>query len=96
MLFVYQDGCFWCEKMERELFDKPSNMAKISRRYRFAKMNKNDPKLPVFLDPHFFPTTYILSPDGKRIVDELPGYMKTDQFLDYIKELYELEGHTSR
>ena len=91
MIFVYQDGCGWCEKMEREIFDDPKKMAKIAKHYSFQKLNKTDPALPAFLHPNFFPTTYILSPDRKRVVDELPGYMKPDQFLDYVNELYDVE-----
>jgi len=85
LLNIQMHGCGWCAKMQREVFDNPSVMAKLKKRFKVLLVNRDDDidKIPPFLHPRYFPTTYILTPDMKKVDDELPGYMGAKELLDY-------------
>ncbi len=92
LVYTEMEYCGWCKKMQKETIDEPVSKAELETRYLIAKIKKESGDIPLFLHPRFFPTTYILSSDGSKILDELPGYMENRRFLDYLKELYEVEN----
>ncbi|HIP46697.1 MAG TPA: hypothetical protein EYG95_03965 [Campylobacterales bacterium] len=92
VVYIEMEYCGWCKKMDRETMDEPHSKATIEKRYHIAKIKKESGNVPLFLHPKFFPTTYILSSDGANVIDELPGYMQNRRFLEYLKELYEVEN----
>ncbi len=92
LVFIEMEHCGWCKKMKRETIDEADSKAEIKKRYLIAKIEKESGDVPLFLHPRFFPTTYILSSDGSKILEELPGYMENSRFLEYIVELYEVEN----
>ena len=47
--------------------------------------------MPSFLTPELFPTVYILTSDGSKVIEKMEAYMKKDKFLKYTKTLYEIE-----
>ncbi len=91
ILYMQMHHCPWCHKMNKEVFENPKITQKLSKMYTIESRFRGDTDLPPFIQPRFYPTTYVLSTDGKKLVDELPGYMEPDRFLDYLTELYELE-----
>ncbi len=91
LLYMQMSHCPWCHKMTREVFENPKIATELAKMYTIESRFRGDSDLPSFIQPRFYPTTYILTPDGKKVLDELPGYMEPDRFLDYLTELYELE-----
>ncbi len=87
---ISKQNCSYCEALEREVFQNPNYLKEIEKNYIIIKLQKNRDKIPSFLKTRFYPTTYILKYD-KTIIDELPGYMKSDNFIDFIKEVYRQE-----
>jgi len=85
LLNIQMHGCGWCAKMQREVFDDPEVMAKLKKRFKVIVLNRDEDigKIPPFLHPRFFPTTYILTPDMKKVDDELPGYMSAKDLFYY-------------
>ncbi len=91
VLFVKTTNCQWCKKMDKESFKNKKSLERITKLYRVKKVIKGDQLLPSFINPKYYPTTYILSSDGKRLIDELPGYMKNRDLVSYLEELYNVE-----
>ena len=83
LLNVGMHYCHWCKKMQREVFDNPKVLKKLKTKFRVIMMKKGDAKLPAGIKPHFFPTTYVLTSDMKKVDDELPGYMSAKDLLNY-------------
>jgi len=90
LLFMEMEHCPWCHKMNEEIFDNPKIRKKLDTMYIISKKLRDAENLPEFVKPRYYPTTYIISREGK-LLDELPGYMNPARFLDYLTELYELE-----
>lgn len=91
LLYIEMSNCPWCERMDRELFEDSFNLSEMKKMYIVQRLKKESKALPSYIRPKYYPTTYILSSDGSKIVDELPGYMKAEDFLDYIETLYDIE-----
>jgi len=91
LIYMQMNHCPWCHKMNKEIFENPQIHAKLAKMYTIIKKYRGDKDLPAFIQPRFYPTTYILSADGKKLLDELPGYMESADFVDYLVELYKLE-----
>jgi thioredoxin-related protein len=94
LLYVEMKHCPWCHKMDRETIDNPIYLKELKKHYILAKISKESGDMPLFIAPKYFPTTYILSSDGSEILDELPGYMQSQRFVQYLQELYEVEMQT--
>ncbi len=92
LVFTEMVHCPWCHKMRRETIDEPSALKEIQKYYIITKITRESGDIPLFLHPKYYPTTYILSWDGSRIIEELPGYMPKGHFLEYLEELYEVEN----
>lgn len=91
LVYIEMESCPWCHKMNKETMDNKDARAEIEKRYIVTKIKKESGDIPSFLPTKFYPTTYLLSPDGSVVLDELPGYMKRERLLDYIKDAYEIE-----
>jgi len=91
IVYMEMEHCPWCHKMNRETMDNPKYKAQYEKEYILAKITKESGDTPLFLFPKYYPTTYILSSDGSQVLDELPGYMASERFVDYLHELYTVE-----
>jgi len=91
IVYMEMEHCPWCHKMNRETMDNPKYKALYEKEYILAKITKESGDVPLFLSPKYYPTTYILSSDGAQVLDELPGYMASERFVDYLQELYDVE-----
>ncbi len=91
MLFVQSEQCQWCKKMNKEIFENEDRVDDLEDMYEIKKVLRGSKEIPKFIKPKYYPTTYILSSDSKKLIDELPGYIKPEHFMDYVSELYNIE-----
>ena len=91
LVYTQMEHCPWCHKMNKETMDNPLFKSRYEKQYILAKITRESGDIPSFLEPKYFPTTYILSADGAKVLDELPGYMPSERFVDYLEDLYEVE-----
>ncbi len=91
LLYMQMRHCPWCHKMNEEVFENPQIMKRLQSMYKIEKKYRGADNLPEFVQPRYYPTTYIISTEGK-LLDELPGYMDSKRFIEYLEELYELEN----
>jgi len=90
IVFATEKGCGWCERMKMETINYKPSLKEIKKRYLLAKISKESGNMPLFLKPEFYPTTYILSSDGSKVIDTIIGYQSRKNFLNYISDLYEV------
>jgi thioredoxin-related protein len=91
LLYMEMNYCGWCKKMKKEVFEDDSISSKLHKMYNIKIMKKGDSDIPLNLTTKFYPTTYIISSNGK-VIDELPGYMKPKSYLEYLELLSEIEN----
>ena len=84
LINVQKEGCGWCAKMNEEIFENKEILQKIKTKYEVIVLNRDFDKIPSLLSVHFFPTTYILNDDMTKVEDELLGYQKPSQLLEYL------------
>lgn len=92
LVYIEMEFCPWCHKMNLETLENKEALKELKKEYLIAKIEKESGDVPLFLHPKYYPTSYILSSDGSKVIDELPGYMPKKRFLSYLKFLYELEN----
>ena len=91
LLYVEMEHCPWCHRMNAEVFENPKIAEKLKQMYTIERKLRGEKDLPASVKPKYYPTTYIFSADGKKLLDELPGYMDPKRFTEYLTELYEME-----
>jgi len=94
MLFVKLEHCSWCKKMEKEVFLDKDVQAILQKQFVIKEVLYGSDGLPDFIKPKHFPTTYVLSIDGSKVVDSLAGYREKEKFLKFFSGTYayEMEG----
>jgi hypothetical protein len=90
MIFATEKGCGWCKRMKMETINYKPSLNEIKKKYILAKITKESGNMPHFLKPEFYPTTYILSSDGSKVLDTIIGYQSRKNFLNHISDLYEV------
>jgi len=88
LLNIGSDQCPYCVRMKRDIFNQETYKKRISRKFIYVEMAHNDAKLPKALHVKHLPTNYVLSPKDLSIIDEFAGYMKPNDFLGLIEEVY--------
>lgn len=88
LLNIGSDQCPYCIRMKRDIFNQETYKKRISRKFIYVEIAHNDTKLPKALHVKHLPTNYILSPKDLSIIDEFAGYMKPNDFLGLIEEVY--------
>jgi thioredoxin-related protein len=91
IVFTYTDECGWCERMKKETINYKPSLKKIKEKFMFTKINQNSGNIPSFLKPEYFPTTYILSTDGNRVLYKMDSYRSRKDFLKEIDRVYKKE-----
>ena len=92
LLYVEMKNCPWCIKMDKEVFDNSANLEKLKKLYCVKRLTKESLEIPTYIKPKYYPSTYILSSDGDKVIDELPGYMKAEDYIEYLEILFEVEN----
>lgn len=76
LLFVTSDNCVYCHKMADEVYSHPKLRPAISKLFESAQMNvKENPAFVKKLGVRLYPTTVIISPDGKHL-GSIEGYVE--------------------
>jgi thioredoxin-related protein len=91
MLFVKLEHCQWCEKMEKEVFEDKETNATLQKEFIIKKVLYGKDSLPSFIKPQHFPTTYVISADGTKVIDSLAGYREKEKFLKFFSGASNLE-----
>ncbi|MDD2384925.1 MAG: thioredoxin fold domain-containing protein [Sulfurospirillaceae bacterium] len=91
LLTVESDTCPYCLKMKKTIFNVKKYSQKIGKHYIHIIINVQDQALPSILHAKYLPTNYILSPKKLHIIDEFPGYMEPEHFLELLDEVYRQE-----
>jgi thioredoxin-related protein len=80
LLYVTMDGCTYCTKMVRSTLSDPEVRKMIGASYvAVAIKNSDRPDLMRKLQIRSFPTTLLVSPDG-RILNQMKGYVDARRF----------------
>jgi len=96
IIFTHMKHCPWCEKMKKETIDNKNALKKIKKHFILSQIQKESGNMPSFLKPELFPTIYILSHNGLKLIDRIDGYMKKDEFLYHINTIYALEKESKK
>lgn len=82
LVFVTSGNCHYCTKMVRETWSHPQIARAVSARYEPAILSKDsNPKLIKQLGIRAFPTTLVVSPEGK-LVTHLQGFAEPQKFVN--------------
>lgn len=91
LLSIEKEGCPYCIKMQKDIFDVPKFNQHIAKNYLHVSMNGEDPTLPQALHVKYFPTNLILSPRDLSIIDEFAGYSDPANFIELLDIVYTQE-----
>ncbi len=87
---ISKENCPYCVALEREVFEDAEKLKEIKKRYVIVKLKKGKDEIPSFLKAKYYPYTYLLKSDG-TVVDEIPGFLKSSDFMEFIEEVYKQE-----
>lgn len=88
IVYATSRSCYFCKKMDREVFKLDEVQEKINSDFIFVKIDVDMTQLPFGLKKHFkgmTPTFFVLSPDG-LLQNTYPGSWSKDDFLLILKE----------
>lgn len=101
MVDIYEVGCQFCRKMDRETYPSPSVRAVLDRAYHPVKINGNSENRMIFQDEELterafanmmgvtaFPFTVILDADG-NVIDRRRGYQDVVGFTRFLNQAVE-------
>ena len=88
LLSIEKEGCPYCIKMQKDIFDVPKFNQHIAKNYLHVSINGEDPILPQALHVKYFPTNLILSPRDLSIIDEFAGYSDPANFIELLDIVY--------
>ena len=86
LVMAVSKGCRWCDKMKEKTLSNPQ-VAKKLEKYIMVQADRETPsergQLPEF---RHVPIIFFMTPQ-KEVIDNLRGYFKADDFLDYLNEM---------
>ena len=88
IVYATAQSCYFCKKMDKEVFSLDEVQKKINKDYIFVKVDVDFMKLPFGLKKYFkgmTPTFFVLSEDG-LLLNTYPGSWSKDDFLLILKE----------
>ena len=91
LLSIEKEGCPYCIKMQKDIFDVPKFNQRIAKNYLHVSINGEDPTLPQALHVKYFPTNLILSPRDLSLIDEFAGYSDPASFIELLDIVYAQE-----
>ncbi|KFL33880.1 MULTISPECIES: thioredoxin fold domain-containing protein [unclassified Sulfurospirillum] len=91
LLTLEKEGCPYCIKMQKDVFDVTKFNQHIAKNYLHVSINGEDPTLPQALHVKYFPTNLILSPRDLSIIDEFAGYSDPLNFIELLDIVYTQE-----
>lgn len=85
-VFIETDNCGYCKKMRKEVIDSGLFQREASQKFIFAPLHDKEAEKEGF-DVVFFPTSYIVNPTSKKIIEQFFGYMEADFFISILKRM---------
>lgn len=82
--------CPYCMKMNLELFSNRGKMDILEKKYLVLRFKKGE-SFPDVFSTEYYPTYFFVNPATSQIVDEFPGYMRADDFLEFALEVAKQE-----
>jgi thioredoxin-related protein len=86
LVMAVSEGCRWCDKMKEKTLSNPKVLKKLEK-YIMVQADRETPsernQLPEF---KHVPIIFFMTPQ-KEVIDNLRGYFKADDFLDYLNEM---------
>ncbi|MBE0496124.1 MAG: thioredoxin family protein [Campylobacterales bacterium] len=89
-VFVELPTCPWCAKMHKEVVESGVYARALSASYVLVRMEGKEARELGFNVAHF-PTSLLIHPVSQKVVELLPGYMKVEDFVEYLTLVYDLE-----
>jgi len=87
-LYFWAEWCSFCEKMEKETFNKSLVTSNLNKNFIPIKVNSEKERKTAFLyNVRGFPTSWFLTEDGQKI-SNLPGYVPPDMFLRILEFIH--------
>lgn len=107
MVDIYEVGCQFCRKMDRETYPSPSVRAVLDRAFHPVKINGNSENKMIFMGEEIaerdfagrmgvtaYPFTVIMDADG-NVVDRRRGYQDVVGFTRFLNRAVELKNSNS-
>ena len=88
MVYATSKSCYFCKKMDKDVFSLAEVQKEINKNYIFIKNDMDELSLPFDLQKVYkkiTPTFFIVSKEGKYI-KQYPGSWKKSDFLEILKE----------
>lgn len=83
---IYTDSCFWCKRLDAEVFTNPGVVKEMAGRYIWVKLNAKSDNARAELKPYRvsgYPTILLL--DGKgALKSSISGYVPPEEFYEKI------------
>ncbi|WP_321314690.1 thioredoxin family protein [Halarcobacter sp.] len=85
MMFIVQDSCPWCRKMEKQTLKKSNIASLIKRDFIPLIVDEASNNYPKKFQAKVFPTTYFIN-KNEEIVSKVLGYKNKKEFYYILKE----------
>ncbi len=78
LIYIHQHGCYYCKKLENEVFRDKETQKVLKKHYILVKLDINK-ALQYFPNTYLTPTIYIYSPYKEPLATQL-GYQNIESF----------------
>ncbi len=85
LLEIYENGCKYCAKMEKDVFPEEKVIDKLNSDFILVKINGDEQKLPLGLSLQMTPMHVFVS-ENEDIKDMTFGFLGTDDFLELLEK----------
>ena len=77
--------CRWCRKLENRTLENPEVSEYINSRFVPVLLYREDGGFPDTIRASMVPTTFLLRPDGKNLVEPIVGYWEPTEYMSDLK-----------
>lgn len=86
-VFIETEGCFYCQKMRKEIIDSKRFEKELSQSYVFVPIGERQAQ-DLHLNIQFFPTSYIINPKTNSTEEQFLGYVVADEFITMLHYIH--------
>ena len=91
MIKLSRENCYFCIKMEREVFSDEETITAINKDFTVVKIDIGKEELPLNLKKGMTPT-FIFVNKNEKIMGKIPGAWTKKDFLEILKEAVKAKG----
>ena len=91
LIKVSRKNCYFCKKMEREVFSDKEVITAINKEFTVVKIDIGKEELPLNLKKGMTPT-FIFVNKNEKIMGKIPGAWTKKDFLEILKEAVKAKG----